>query len=260
MDGTSPLLVCIVNQALASLYFGQEEAIGRYLIQGKTRFQIVGVVRDTRDTMSYPASFADNLRTDPKPTFYPALAQPVRQYPFAVAFQLVTQGNPAEVIPAAQAAVQSFNPGLSVASASTLDGEVHKRVGQERTVAQLATVIGGVAMMLASIGLYGLLSGAVAQRTHEIGIRIALGAARSTIARMLLREVATLVLIGLATGVPASLALARLVRSQLFGLEAADPQTLVAVFAIVSTLAAIAGYLPARRAARIDPLVAVRTE
>jgi predicted permease len=260
LDGTSPLLVCVVNQALASFYFGQEDAIGRYLVQGKTRFQIVGVVRDTRDTMSYPASFADNLRTDPKPTFYPALAQPVRQYPFAVAFQVVTHGNPAEVIPAAQAAVQSFNPGLSVASASTLDAEVHKRVGQERTVAQLATVVGGVAMMLAGIGLYGLLSGAVAQRTNEIGIRMALGAERSTISRMVLREVATLVLIGLAIGVPASLALARLVRSQIFGLEAADPQTLLAVFAIVSALAAIAGYLPARRAARIDPLVAVRTE
>jgi ABC-type antimicrobial peptide transport system permease subunit len=260
LDGTSPLLVCVVNQALASFYFGQDDAIGRYLVQGKTRFQIVGVVRDTRDTMSYPASFADNLRTDPKPTFYPALAQPVRQYPFAVAFQVVTHGNPAGVIPAAQAAVQSFNPGLSVASASTLDAEVHKRVGQERTVAQLATVVGGVAMMLASIGLYGLLSGAVARRTEEIGIRMALGAGRSTIAKMVLREVATLVLIGLAIGVPASMALERFVRSQKFGLGPADPQTLIAVFVTVSALAAIAGYLPARRAARIDPLVAVRTE
>jgi ABC-type antimicrobial peptide transport system permease subunit len=133
-------------------------------------------------------------------------------------------------------------------------------VGQERTVAQLATVVGGVALMLACIGLYGLLSAAVARRTDEIGLRIALGAQRSTIAKMVFREVATLVLIGLAIGVPASLALARLVRSQIFGLEAADPHTLIAVFVIVSTLAAIAGYLPARRAARIDPLVAMRTE
>jgi predicted permease len=259
-DSASTLPVCVVNQALASFYFGSEEPLGRYIVQGATRFQVVGVVRDTRDTLSYPASFADNLRSDPKPTFYPSLAQPIRQYPFAIAFQLLTGDDPAEVITAAQAAVQSFNPGLSVTTASTLDAAVHKLVGQERTVAQIATFLGGAALLLACIGLYGLLSGLVARRTSEIGIRMALGADRRTIVGMVLREVAAVVVIGLAIGAPASLAVARFVRSRIFGLGAADPQTLVAVVAIVSTLAAIAAYLPARRAARIDPLLALRSE
>ena len=260
LDGPSTMPVCVVNQALASLYFGQDDPRGRYVVQGTTRFQVVGVVGNTRDTMSYPASFADNLRAEVKPTFYPALAQPIRVYPLTMAFQLLTRGDPAEVITAAQDAVRSLNAGLSVARASTLDAEVHRLVGQERTLAQLATVVGGAALLLACIGLYGLFASLVARRTREIGVRMALGAHRGNIANMVLREVATLVLIGLAIGIPVSLAVARYVRSQIFGLGAADPQTLLAVFAIVSTVAAVAGYLPARQATRIDPLRAVRSE
>ena len=260
LDGASASPVCVVNHALASFYFGDDDPLGKYVMQGTTRFQVVGVVNDTRDTLSYPASFADNLRAAVKPTFYPSLAQPIRQYPFTVVFQLLTHGDPAEVITSAQAAVQSFNPGLSVTTASTLAADIHERVGRERTVAQLATVVGGVALLLSCIGLYGLFSSLVTRRTNEIGVRMALGAPQRAITRMVLREVAALVLIGLTIGVPASLGVARVVRSQVFGLGAADPQTLVVVFVIVCTVAIIAGSLPARRASRIDPLLAVRSE
>jgi len=123
----------------------------------------------------------------------------------------------------------------------------------------LTTVVGAIALLLSCIGLYGLFSSLVTRRTNEIGVRMALGAPQRAIAGMVLREVATLVLIGLTIGVPASLAVARVVRSQVFGLGAADPLTLVVV-AIVCTVATVAGYLPARRASRIDPLVAVRSE
>jgi len=120
--------------------------------------------------------------------------------------------------------------------------------------------VGAIALLLSCIGLYGLFSSLVTRRTNEIGVRMALGAPQRAIAGMVLREVATLVLISLTIGVPASLAVARVVRSQVFGLGAADPLTLVVVFAIVCTVATVAGYLPARRASRIDPLVAVRSE
>ena len=123
----------------------------------------------------------------------------------------------------------------------------------------MTTVVGAIALLLSCIGLYGLFSSLVTRRTNEIGVRMALGAPQRAIAGMVLREVATLVLISLTIGVPASLAVARVVRSQVFGLGAADPLTLVVV-AIVCTVATVAGYLPARRASRIDPLVAVRSE
>jgi ABC-type antimicrobial peptide transport system permease subunit len=210
--------------------------------------------------MSFPASFANNLRAGVSPTYYPAVGQPVGQYPLTMAYQLVTDGDPAVAIPAARSAIQSFNQGVMVTMASTLDDQVSRLVREERVVAQLASVVGSVALLLACIGLYGLLSHIVARRTNEIGIRMALGAQRAAIAAMVLRDLAMLVLIGVAIGVPASVASARFVRNQVFGLGPADPQTLVAVLAIMFAVAAIAGYVPARRAARIDPLTAIRID
>ena len=114
--------------------------------------------------------------------------------------------------------------------------------------------------MLACIGLYGVLSYGVAQRTNEIGIRMALGAERGVVIRMVLRETAILILIGLAVGVPGSLACARFVQSKFFGLKAADPLTLAAALGIMIAVAVASGYLPARRASKVDPLVALRYE
>ncbi|MGA3079352.1 MAG: FtsX-like permease family protein, partial [Bryobacteraceae bacterium] len=131
---------------------------------------------------------------------------------------------------------------------------------QERIIAQLSTVFGGVALLLAAIGLYGVLSYAVAQRTNEIGIRMALGAERGAVVRMVLRETAVLIAIGLAAGVPASLACARLIQSKLFGLKPADPVTLGGAVGIMIAVAIASGYLPARRASRVDPLIALRYE
>jgi ABC-type antimicrobial peptide transport system permease subunit len=131
---------------------------------------------------------------------------------------------------------------------------------QERIIAQLSGVFGGLALLLSAIGLYGVLSYAVAQRTNEIGIRMALGAERGTVVRMVLRETALLIVIGLAVGVPASLASARLIQSKLFGLKAADPVTLAGAIGIIVVVAVASGYWPARRAAKVDPLIALRYE
>src|SRR5581483_6018414 len=119
---------------------------------------------------------------------------------------------------------------------------------QERIIAQLSAAFGGVALLLACIGLYGVLSYAVAQRTSEIGIRMALGAKRGSVIRMVLGEMAVLVAIGVLAGVPASLACARLIQSKLFGLKPADPLTLAVAVGVMILVAVLSGYLPARRA------------
>jgi ABC-type antimicrobial peptide transport system permease subunit len=130
----------------------------------------------------------------------------------------------------------------------------------ERMVAELAGVFGALALLLASIGLYGVLSYGVARRTNEIGIRMALGAERGKVTAMILRETTILIGTGLTIGVPASLLCARFVENKLFGLKAADPLTLAIALSILVAVALAAGYLPARRAARVDPMTALRYE
>ncbi|MBI4266253.1 MAG: ABC transporter permease [Acidobacteria bacterium] len=188
-DSASPLPVCVVNQALASHYSGNGDPVGRHIIQGNRRYEIVGVAADAHDTMSFPASFGDNLRSGASPTYYPAVGQPVGQYPLALAYQLLTDGDPAAVLPAVQTAIQSFNQRLTVANAWALHDQIRRLTRSERVVAQLASVVGGVALVLACIGLSGLLSHVVARRTNEIGIRIALGAQRHAIASMIPHQV-----------------------------------------------------------------------
>jgi ABC-type antimicrobial peptide transport system permease subunit len=156
--------------------------------------------------------------------------------------------------------ILAFNPAIPIGSDKPLVSVLDDNLRQERLIAQLSAVFGGLALLLACIGLYGVLSYAVAQRTNEIGIRMALGAERGAVTRMILRETAVLILIGLAAGVPASLACARLVESRLFGLKAADPVTLGAALGIMIAVAVASGYLPARRASKVDPLIALRYE
>lgn len=253
--------VCVVNQAFATFFFGETDPIGRFVIAGDTQWEIVGVSRDARDTMTYPLSFAANLRQGAARTFYPAAAQRDADGAFESAtFQLMTSDDPAAVLSAARAAVPSIHPALTVGTSETLDAQVNRLTSQERTIAQLATVIGSVALSLACIGLYGLLSHLVTQRTNDIGIRLALGAKRHEIIALVLRELGVLVALGILIGIPVSLGAAGLVRSQLFGLTPTDLPTLAGVLALVCIVAAIAGYVPARRAANINPLVAIRTE
>jgi len=161
---------------------------------------------------------------------------------------------------AARREILAFDPLIPIGSIKTMDSLIDGTLRQERLIAQLSTVFGGLALLLAAIGLYGVLSYAVAQRTGEIGIRMALGAQRGSVIGMVLRETGVLIAVGLAAGVPASLACARLVQSKFYGLKPADPLTLACALGVMLAVAAIAGYLPARRASRVDPLVALRHE
>jgi ABC-type antimicrobial peptide transport system permease subunit len=149
---------------------------------------------------------------------------------------------------------------LPISNVTTLDEQVERSIGNQRLVAQLSTFFGLLAVFLSCIGIYGVMSYVVTRRTNEIGIRMALGARRSTMLWMVLREILILVTSGLVIGVPAALAGDRLVSNMLFGLKPIDPVTLVSATIVLLMVAAIAGYLPARRASRADPMVALRCE
>ena len=253
VDSAEP--VCVVNEAFAKFYFGGQNPIGKHVTDEfpdthKT-FVIVGVARDARD---------HNLRREIFRRFYLSARQKLGDFPPALNFEIRTYGEPATVIQAARKQVLAFDPAIPIENDKTLVSMLDDNLRQERIISQLSAVFGGLALLLAAIGLYGVLSYAVAQRTNEIGIRMALGAQRGTVIRMVLRETAVLIGIGLAAGVPASLACARFIQSQLFGLKAADPVTLGAALGIMIAVALASGYLPARRASKVDPLIALRYE
>ena len=247
--------VCVVNEAFAKFYFGAQNLIGKHVTDEfpdtRKTFTIVGVARDARD---------HSLRGEVFRRFYLSALQPLGEFPPSMNYEIRTFGEPGSVIQAARKAILAYDPAIPIGRTQPLVTMLDDNLRQERIIAQLSTVFGGLALLLAAIGLYGVLSYAVAQRTNEIGIRMALGAERGMVVRMVLRETAVLIAIGLAAGVPASLACARLIQSKLFGLKPADPVTLAAALGIMIAVAIASGYLPARRASRVDPLIALRYE
>jgi ABC-type antimicrobial peptide transport system permease subunit len=156
--------------------------------------------------------------------------------------------------------VRRTDAGMPIYEMQTMERTVDEALFNERMLALLSASFGLLATVLAAIGLYGVMSYTVSRRTREIGIRIALGAERPTVVWMVLREVAFLTVIGIGIGVPAALALSRLVRSQLYGIEPSDPATLVIAATTLAAVGLFAGYLPARRAARVPPVRALRYE
>jgi predicted permease len=254
-DVESAESVCVVNEAFAKFYFGTQNPIGKHVTDEfpdtRKTFTIVGVARDARD---------HSLRREIFRRFYLSALQPLGGFAPDMNYEIRTFGEPGAVIQAARKAILAYDPSIPIGRVQPFVEMLDDNMRQERIIAQLSTVFGGVALLLAAIGLYGVLSYAVAQRTNEIGIRMALGAERGAVVRMILRETALLIVIGLAIGIPASLACARLVQSKLFGLKPADPLTLVGALVIMILVAVASGYLPARRASRVDPLIALRYE
>jgi ABC-type antimicrobial peptide transport system permease subunit len=156
--------------------------------------------------------------------------------------------------------VREMDANLPIYAMRTMDEQISNSLSTERMIASLSTVFGFVATALAIIGLYGVMSYSVAQRTREIGIRMALGAEQGKVVGMVMREVLLLIGIGVALGVPAALALTSIVKSQLYGLQAHDPWTLGLATGVLVFVACAAGYLPALRASRVDPIKALRYE
>jgi len=175
-------------------------------------------------------------------------------------FAIRTTGNPEALIPAVRREIENQARGVAIDNVRTLASQVDAWIARERLVALLSSCFGGLALFIAAVGLYGVLSYTVARRTQEIGIRMALGARSRDVVAMILKEIVWLVCLGLALGIPLALFLSRFIGDLLYGLTPADPLTIVAGALVMLTVAMFAGYAPARRASRVDPMVALHCE
>ena len=253
-DGVGKPNVAIVNLAFARHFFGTpQNAIGHSVgfdgAHGKRDTEIVGVVGDTRHS---------RVRDDVKRTVYRPRFQ--LDNPSELVFLVRTWQPPEAALSSIRGAMQQFDSKLALSNLQTMDVQISDNLSVERMVALLAVSFGVLAMLLAAIGLYGVLAYATALRTREIGIRMALGAQRGTVMGLVLRDVLWLAGISIAATLPLALVLGRLLRSQLYGISAADPVTLLAGTLLVAAVALLAALLPARRAASIEPMKALRTE
>ena len=244
--------VAIVNAAFVQRFFGSQPALGRHVrvSTGTPRqelVEIVGVVGD--------AAYR-HLHERP-PTLYRPLAQFEEPFPIAAVTVRIGPGGAAGLQPALTRAITAVDPTIAVTYRS-VEARLHDRLGERRTVAWLSGLLGGLALLLAAIGLYGVTSYGVNERRREIGIRVTLGATAGAAQRLVLGRVGRLLAAGVALGVGASLLLAPIVRTLLYELEPRDPATLVGASAALLIVGMLAGWLPARRAARIDPARVLR--
>jgi len=246
--------VAIINEAVARRFFPGASPIGKQYRQIRhdsleTPIEIIGVVKDAKYR---------ELRETPLPTIYFAMAQnpvgsPYRQY------ELRTDGPVSSLVPGVKRVVADVNGSIAI-RLTPLSQLLDASLTRDRLMATLSGFFGAVALVLAMVGLYGTLSYNVARRRNEIGIRIALGAARGRVVQLVLAEVAGMVAVGLVVGAAVALASTRLVRSLLYGLSASDPTTMVVSVVLLAVIALVAGAFPAWRAARVDPITALREE
>ena len=247
-NDTAPKVV-VINEAAAKKYFPNENPVGQRFgssIETTDQLEIVGVLRDAK---------YNSVRDPAPPTMYVPYLQARAG---SAVIEVRTAGDPVSVTSGVREAVRQVEPNLPMMDVSTQLEQVERRFAQEKIFAQAYTLFGGLALLVASIGLFGLMSYAVARRTNEIGIRMALGAQRGDVMRQVLVESMILVAIGVAIGVAGSLGAGRFVSTLLFGLAPTDMLTIAAATALMIAVSALAGFLPARRASRVDPMVALR--
>ena len=248
-DNDTAPKVAVINEAAAKKYFPNENPVGRRFgssIETTDQLEIVGVLRDAK---------YNSVRDPAPPTMYVPYLQARAG---SAVIEVRTAGDPVSVTSGVREAVRQVEPNLPMMDVSTQLEQVERRFAQEKIFAQAYTLFGGLALLVASIGLFGLMSYAVARRTNEIGIRMALGAQRGDVMRQVLVESMVLVAIGVAIGVAGSLGAGRFVSTLLFGLAPTDMLTIAAATVLMIAVSALAGFLPARRASRVDPMVALR--
>jgi putative ABC transport system permease protein len=252
--------VVIVNEALAAKYFAGVDPIGRrFKVGGPERpigpnnpwMTVVGVVGDVKYS---------GLEAAPEPSYY----MPYRQNPWrgqAVVVRATTPpGDPRALMGAIRGVVSSLDKDVPIARVRTMDELMTASVAPPRFRTVLVTAFALVGLLLAAIGIYGVMAYAVAERTHELGVRIALGADRASVLRLVLGEAIALAAIGITIGLAGAFAATRLIQSLLFGITSTDAITFTGISALLAVTALVASYVPARRAMRVDPMIALRYE
>jgi macrolide transport system ATP-binding/permease protein len=249
-------VAAVVNQVFADKYFHGENPVGRHFGLGSktnaTDLEIVGIARTAR--------YSSLKREIPPVTYMAWIQAPKSRRLNEMIFELRAVGNPLALANTVRQIVHEVGPQVPVADMTTQSRRIDQTISQERTFAQLCACFGGLALLMACVGLYGTMAYAVARRTGEIGIRMALGATRRRVIWMILREVGLLSAFGLLVGLTAAYQTTTFLKSFLFGIKPNDPIAIGASVAILIACAILAGYLPAFRASRIDPMVALRNE
>ncbi|HKR32612.1 MAG TPA: ABC transporter permease [Terriglobales bacterium] len=255
-DTLTSTRVAVINQAMMKHFFHGQNPLGRQFEiddpkeKGKP-FTVIGVSKDTKDHGYF-------LREAVPPRFYFAFQQDTS--PLRLVYELSVEGYPTAVLTGVRTVIKQAAPELPLTSLHTVRQNLEQNLDSQIVLARLSTFFAGLALLLACVGLYGIMSYTVAGRTREIGVRIALGAGRSDVLELVLKEGMWLVGVGLAVGIPVSLASGRLLHSFLFEMGGADPISLILVVGLLSVVAAAAALVPARRATKIDPVVALRYE
>jgi putative ABC transport system permease protein len=254
-DNAQTAKVAVINEKFAKYFFGSaQQAVGRYFGWGggnatKTDIQIVGVVKDAKHR---------TVRGDVDRTvFQPYLQNPK---PEGMTFYIRTAQSPQNAQASIRAAMQGLDSKLVLDSFVTMEEQIDTSLGVERMIALLAAAFAGLALFMATVGLYGVLAYSTAQRTREIGVRMALGASRALVLRMILMEVVWLSGAGIIVFLPLTLLLTRTLRSQLYGISSSDPWTIFSVTLLLASVAIFSALIPARRAAKVEPMVALRYE
>jgi len=256
----APAINVLVNRTFARTYFSSDNPLGKKVTEGGSSgtsggawgtnssrvWQIVGVVSDSK---------YDTLRHKIQPLVYLPFTSSYGGY-----FELRTAGDPHALIPAVRSVAGKIDSNLPLSRVRTQTQQIDELLSQERLIARLSGFFGVLALVLACIGLYGLLSYEVSRRTREIGIRVALGAQQRDMLRLVVKQGFTLACVGIAIGIAAALGVTRYLSSMLYGIQANDPATIVAVAVLLGAVAAAACYVPARRATKVDPIVALRYE
>lgn len=240
----------VVNEKLVRQLFGAQDPLGKYFHLGGAsgpKFEVIGVVGDAK---------YGNIRD----TIWPTVYMPIGDWNGPMYFEVRTGIEPNALIPEIQSVLGRFDNNLLIVGMKTETLQIDQDLYQERLIAVLSGLFATLALIVACVGLYGLLAFQVSRRTQEIGIRLALGAQRDDVLRLIIGRGAILAIVGTLTGCAAALAVTRYVQSFLFGVKPADPATLITVAALLVGIALIASYIPARRAAKVDPMVALRYE
>jgi predicted permease len=250
-DAANSEHVAIISAAFARRFFAGRDPIGRLIIRpgDSTTLRVVGVAHDAR---------FQGLRSEPSEIYYQPLSQ-MGEWPF-LDLAARTTGDPLTIASAVRREIEAIAPGIRVERMMRVEQALNNELARERLAAALATLFGLVALSLAAVGLFGVVAYNVHRRTHEIGVRMALGARSGDVLWLIVRNALTLTAIGVVIGVPLSIAAARAIGSQLYGITPGDPRVIVGAAMMLLGIGAAASAIPGRRAARVDPVEALRAE